>query len=574
MESIKFIISELNKEPFKKNLNLVTYDNLTGEQRIQILFDIFHVIDETITSDILEISDGEEVVIKIMEMLRILKYTPPSNIEPSLFRQNLISGERNTYTHIFNYLLSKLTELKQRAYLARFLVKIEVSPDVEGDQDIVQLYEQYEQLIENFKMVHSMNQNLKKRNDPGEMLLESINEKMSKLKVRLKTAQMQRQMGVTPQDILEKLEEEVEAKQRLVKEILPQELASIERYISDIQEIQSQPEVLPNFLEKIKSKIQTLNREINETIEKKMLTNDDADDEKLALVRQSAALVSKKRSNLQETLKKFVNDVRNKGNDYKQKRRELAEIRTESAILTRTDEILKEKWTRLRQILITLEEQRGIAGYFTSQNESDKQQEIDDNEEQDTEDLRSTINELTEQINAKKSELAPLVKDLRPLRQQCQDLQMDCDRKKSKYDSLAANLESNIVKIESIVKKMRHESNSLLSTKFILEMELEALNAIQSLVDLELRYYVANAVDDREKSWLVKIEKDIANEEEVRNDLRIRMKELQDNENNAKKQSKMWQDLKELMRVKNECFERRKELILHPSQEKKDHLIL
>ena len=91
---------------------------------------------------------------------------------------------------------------------------------------------------------------------------------------------------------------------------------------------------------------------------------------------------------------------------------------------------------------------------------------------------------------------------------------------------------------------------------------------------LELRYYVANAVDDREKSWLVKIEKDIANEEEVRNDLRIRMKELQDNENNAKKQSKMWQDLKELMRVKNECFERRKELILHPSQEKKDHLIL
>ncbi|XP_025018362.1 intraflagellar transport protein 81 homolog [Tetranychus urticae] len=514
MESIKFIISELNKEPFKKNLNLVTYDNLTGEQRIQILFDIFHVIDETITSDILEISDGEEVVIKIMEMLRILKYTPPSNIEPSLFRQNLISGERNTYTHIFNYLLSKLTELKQRAYLARFLVKIEVSPDVEGDQDIVQLYEQYEQLIENFKMVHSMNQNLKKslssiqelqrdiksmedeketiqekllaikrkvdiNRDPAffrlvqtyreekekndnlsrqirsqTIELESINEKMSKLKVRLKTAQMQRQMGVTPQDILEKLEEEVEAKQRLVKEILPQELASIERYISDIQEIQSQPEVLPNFLEKIKSKIQTLNREINETIEKKMLTNDDADDEKLALVRQSAALVSKKRSNLQETvkeaeyeleelnkkleekkqmfdgeeilkgeeLKKFVNDVRNKGNDYKQKRRELAEIRTESAILTRTDEILKEKWTRLRQI--------------------------------------------------------------------------------------------------------------------------------------------------------VKIEKDIANEEEVRNDLRIRMKELQDNENNAKKQSKMWQDLKELMRVKNECFERRKELILHPSQEKKDHLIL
>lgn len=53
------------------------------------------------------------------------------------------------------------------------------------------------------------------------------------------------------------------------------------------------------------------------------------------------------------------------------------------------------------------------------------------------------------------------------------------------------------------------------------------------------------------------------------------MRELQDNENNAKKQSKMWQDLKELLKVKNECFERRKETIHHqPSQGKKDHLIL
>ena len=49
MEDIKFIISTLNKEPFRKNLNLVTYDNLQGDQRIQILFDIFHVIDETVS---------------------------------------------------------------------------------------------------------------------------------------------------------------------------------------------------------------------------------------------------------------------------------------------------------------------------------------------------------------------------------------------------------------------------------------------------------------------------------------------------------------------------------------------
>lgn len=45
-------------------------------------------------------------------------------------------------THIAYYLLQKLPELKKRAYLARFLIKIEVSPDIEGDQDVSQLINQ------------------------------------------------------------------------------------------------------------------------------------------------------------------------------------------------------------------------------------------------------------------------------------------------------------------------------------------------------------------------------------------------------------------------------------------------
>ena len=201
-------------------------------------------------------------------------------------------------------------------------------------------------------------------------------------------------------------------------------------------------------------------------------------------------------------MKRFVIDVRNKGNIYKQKRRELAEVRTESAILSRTEEILKEKWTRLSKILLALEEQRGIVGYFTSINESEKQREEEEEDEQNTDELRTTINELNESINLKKAQLAPLVKDLRPLRQQCQELQLEFDRKKGKYDSLAASLETNVVKLESMVKKYRNEFNSLSSSKFTLEMELEVLNVVQSLVDLELRYYVANTVEDKERSWL------------------------------------------------------------------------
>lgn len=60
------------------------------------------------------------------------------------------------HTHILKYLLDKMDELRTRAYLARFLVKIEVSPDVEGDEDIVQLYQQ---VCKDYESFHSFNYN-------------------------------------------------------------------------------------------------------------------------------------------------------------------------------------------------------------------------------------------------------------------------------------------------------------------------------------------------------------------------------------------------------------------------------
>jgi intraflagellar transport protein 81 len=45
MEEIKYIINELNKPPFNKGLNIVSYDSLRGEQRLEILLQVFDEID-------------------------------------------------------------------------------------------------------------------------------------------------------------------------------------------------------------------------------------------------------------------------------------------------------------------------------------------------------------------------------------------------------------------------------------------------------------------------------------------------------------------------------------------------
>ena len=64
------------------------------------------------------------------------------NLFRSDFRSALILGDRNLITHILSWLLHRLPALKKRAYLSKFLVKIELSPEVEGDHDVLVIYQQ------------------------------------------------------------------------------------------------------------------------------------------------------------------------------------------------------------------------------------------------------------------------------------------------------------------------------------------------------------------------------------------------------------------------------------------------
>lgn len=44
-EQLKFIVEQINKEPFKKNFNLITFDCLEPMQLLQILNDVLAEVD-------------------------------------------------------------------------------------------------------------------------------------------------------------------------------------------------------------------------------------------------------------------------------------------------------------------------------------------------------------------------------------------------------------------------------------------------------------------------------------------------------------------------------------------------
>lgn len=59
-----------------------------------------------------------------------------------VFRHGLVQGDKHTVHPILEWLLKNMDDLKMRAYLAQYLVKVEVPIEILSDTDVSALYEQ------------------------------------------------------------------------------------------------------------------------------------------------------------------------------------------------------------------------------------------------------------------------------------------------------------------------------------------------------------------------------------------------------------------------------------------------
>lgn len=101
-DQVKFIVEKLNREPFKKNLNFISFDNLQGNNLLQILNDVFSEIDPKVRlwfylrvinffnkllwffyyqqkADIRD-ENPEQTAIRMLNLLKVLKYKPPDEM--------------------------------------------------------------------------------------------------------------------------------------------------------------------------------------------------------------------------------------------------------------------------------------------------------------------------------------------------------------------------------------------------------------------------------------------------------------------------------------------------------------
>uniref|UniRef100_A0A5G2R5B3 Intraflagellar transport protein 81 homolog n=1 Tax=Sus scrofa TaxID=9823 RepID=A0A5G2R5B3_PIG len=618
-DQIKFIVDNLNKEPFRKNYNLITFDSLEPMQLLQVLNDVLAEIDPKQDVDIRE-EMPEQTAKRMLSLLGILKYKPPgSATDMSTFRQGLVIGSKPVIYPVLHWLLQRTNELKKRAYLARFLIKLEVPSEFLQDETVADTNKQYEDLMEGFKTLHKECEQLKTsgfstaeiRRDISAMEEEKdqLIKRVERLKKRVETVQNHQRMlkiarqlrvekereeflaqqkqeqknqlfhavqrlqriqnqlksmrhaaaDAKPESLMKRLEEEIKFNSYMVTEKFPKELENKKKELHFLQKVVSEPAMGQSDLLELESKINEINTQINQLIEKKMIRNEPIEG-RLSLYRQQASIISHKKEAKAEELQEAKEKLANLEREVSVKTNQTREFDGTEVLKgdERTEELLKQRHENIQHQLQTLEEKKGISGYSYTQEELERvsalKSEVDEVKGRTLDDMSEMVKKLNSLVTEKKSALAPVIKELRQLRQKCQELTQECDEKKSQYDSCAAGLESNRSKLEQEVRGLREECLQEESRYHYTNFMIKNLEVQLRRATDEMKAYVSSDQQEKRKAIREQYTKNITEQENLGKKLREKQKAVRESHGPNMKQAKMWRDFEQLMECKKQCF--------------------
>ena len=154
-QQLRYIVDKLNSPPYNRHYNMVVFDSLGPLPLLQVLNDVLAEISPEHKIDLRE-EPPEQTAFRIFSLLRILKYKPETEEGGGLnaFRHGLLQGNKGTIYPLLQWLFEHSEELKKRAYLAKFLVKIDVPAEFLQEEAMVELNRTYLELVEQFKDLH------------------------------------------------------------------------------------------------------------------------------------------------------------------------------------------------------------------------------------------------------------------------------------------------------------------------------------------------------------------------------------------------------------------------------------
>ena len=385
-EQLRYIVERLNRQPYGKSYTIITFDSLDPLGLLQVLNDVLSEIDPEHKIDLRE-EPPEQTAIRMLSAFRVLNYKPKSDTGEGMnsFRQGLILGDKPTIYPLLKWLIERTPDLKKRAYLARYLAKIDVPLEHMQDDVVAETFQTYQDMLEHFKELHkaveyersseyntvdvrrdieSMDeekkqlqrqlkklqrrvesfpnhtemlesaQKLRKEKQKGLQLEKQKGEQKEQLlQVQQKVQRLSRELeevhastaGLTAEIVIARLEEENRLQKMLGEEDLPKKVEIKTKECFELQKVLSEPVVSDLDLEVIQQQIEEANMEIRELMEKRM-AGDETSQENLTLFRQQASMIAYKRQSAAERVQSLAEELSEVGKELELKQKNLDDL--------------------------------------------------------------------------------------------------------------------------------------------------------------------------------------------------------------------------------------------------------
>ncbi|KAJ8722796.1 hypothetical protein PYW07_003976 [Mythimna separata] len=630
-EQMKYIVKEVNAT-LGRHYDLIKFDALNEKQLLQLLVDLLANFNAGEKLDINE-DDSETASLRLLEMLGSVKYRPPAGVEPTRFRAQLLAGDARTIHHVLHWLLTNKDQVKNTAYLAKYLKLPDIPPDVARNNNVQDLLDLYQNLIDEFKEVHKRTRLLQKENaseiinDIKEMALErdivikrlenvqvnllDVNDKEELLNIsralrlqqekakelenqfdtqqsqlKLASDQLKRYLNVihgqsatpkTVNDVMKRLQEEVQLNSYLVKEKLPQETSNLQKELNIMQTIAAEQHPTRSDLVAVQDKIAVVNGEMERLVQRKLATAGPQED-KLAPFRQQAAVIRRNKeasatrvhelaatlkdyeatlADLQsqvrqllgdtvlrgEELKKYVNSLRTKSTVYKRQRANLSTFKVEAGILARTIHIISAADPTVEMALLNHKKLK-IEDEETMEKNLDKSADLT---KKSLHDLSQLVAQTAQKLSQVRQEIQPLADNIKPVKEEFQTIQQQYEQKKRVYEATSINITSQMEPLKNQVKELTDRLNSKEDEWKNLRQRITKAESLQEVVMFEMKNSMQSP---RKPSKMEALKKKVADMEQIVKRLEEEQQAISSRQGAVEEQTKLWENTLQLLRCK------------------------
>jgi len=157
---LAFIVDRLNEPPFQMNLTMVAFDEKSPFELLEVVNEVMAQLSSQHRVDLRD-ETPEATATRMLDFLRVLNYRLPPQLDPQQAKQALLHGDPQMIYPILTWMLQRMPDLQKRAYLARFLVNVEVPEHMYADEEIFEVYQNYKDLQEEFKEMHKTSEKYK-----------------------------------------------------------------------------------------------------------------------------------------------------------------------------------------------------------------------------------------------------------------------------------------------------------------------------------------------------------------------------------------------------------------------------